>query len=157
MQVGRKSLVLRPAWALPYTRTMGRSAQVGCKQSWCPPRHERHDGGCTSRNKCRWAAATTGPTSASLSATATVVRSATATVVVASESVWGKWGRRWRQTKSLVSDAASGVALIEQKSRHLLHHLMLVLMELILLMGQCLMYWPICWDELAAVVAVSWL
>jgi hypothetical protein len=37
-----------------------------------------------------------------------------------------------------VSDAASSVTLIEQKSRHLLHHLMLVLMELILLMGQCL-------------------
>ena len=47
---------------------------------------------------------------------------------------------------SLASDAASGVALIEKKSRHLLHHMMLVLMELILLMGQCLMYWPICWD-----------
>ena len=131
MQVGRKSLVLRPAWALPYTRTMARSAQVGCKQSWCPPHHERHDGGCTSRNKFRWAAARTAPTSASLSATATVVLSAAANVVVASESVWGKWGRRWRRTMSLASDAASGTALIERKSRHLLHHLMLVLMDLL--------------------------
>jgi hypothetical protein len=32
---------------------------------------------------------------------------------------------------SLASDAASGVALIEKKSRHLLHHLMLVLMDLL--------------------------
>ena len=39
---------------------------------------------------------------------------------------------------SLASDAASGTALIERKSRHLLHHLMLVSMELLLLMGQCL-------------------
>ena len=71
--------------------------------------------------------AATSPMSAPLSAAAAVR--------VASKSLWGKWGRRWRQTASLSSDA---VALIEQKSRHLLHHLMLILMELILLMGQCL-------------------
>jgi hypothetical protein len=35
----------------------------------------------------------------------------------------------------LSSDASSSVALVEQKSRHLRHHLMLILMELILLMG----------------------
>ena len=70
----------------------------------------------------------------SLSATTTVVLSAVSSVVVFSESVWGKRGRRWR----LSSDATSSVALIEQKSCHLLHHLMLILIEEILLLGQCL-------------------
>ena len=71
----------------------------------------------------RWAAVATSPTSASLSAAVTVW--------VATESVWGKWGRRWRQTASLLSDASSSIALVERKSHHLLHHLMLILIELI--------------------------
>ncbi len=39
---------------------------------------------------------------------------------------------------TLAPDASSSVTLVQQKSHHLLHHLMLILMELILLMGQCL-------------------
>jgi hypothetical protein len=39
----------------------------------------------------------------------------------------------------LASNVASSVALIERKSRHLLHHLMLILMEEILLLGQCIL------------------
>ncbi len=99
---------------------------------WCPPRHDRCDGGCTSCIECGWAAATTLSMSLSLSAAATVVG--------ASKSVGGKWGRRWksvggkcgrrlRRTASLSSDAVSRVALIERKSCHLFHHSMLILME----------------------------
>ena len=61
-----------------------------------------------------------------------------APISVASESVWGKWGRWCRWTTTLAPDASSSVALVEQMSRHLLHHSMLILMELILLMDQCL-------------------
>jgi len=71
--------------------------------------------------------AATSPMSAPLSAAA-IVR-------VASESLWGKWGRGWRRTASLSSDASSSVTLVEQKSSHLIHHLTLISMELILLMG----------------------
>ncbi len=88
---------------------------------WCPPRHDICDGGCTSCIECGWAAATTASTSSSLSTAATVVG--------ASESVGGKCGRQRRQTVSLLSNAMSRVTLIERKSRHLFHHLMLILME----------------------------
>ncbi len=55
-----------------------------------------------------------------------------------SESVGGKWGRRLRLTPSWRTNATSSIALIERQSCHLLHHLMLILMEEILLVGQCL-------------------
>ncbi len=99
---------------------------------WCPRRRDRCDGGCTSCIECGWAAAITSSTPSSLSAAATLVG--------ASESVGGKWGRRWksvggkcgrrlRRTASLSSDATSCVPPIERKSGHLFHHSMLILME----------------------------
>jgi hypothetical protein len=91
-------------------------------------------------------------TSASLSSTSKTLGSK---LSAASESVGGKWGRLLRLTATRTSDAASSIALIERQSRHLLHHLMLILMEEICWWASVCMYWPICWDELAAVVAVS--
>ena len=43
-----------------------------------------------------------------------------------------------RLTASRACDASSSIALAERKSGHLLHHLMLILMEKVLLVGQCL-------------------
>jgi hypothetical protein len=72
---------------------------------WFPLRCKQCDGGCTSCIKCGWAAATIAATSSALSTAATVVG--------ASKSVGGNWGRRWRWIVSLSSDAASSIALIE--------------------------------------------
>ena len=43
-----------------------------------------------------------------------------------------------RLTTSRACDASSSIALVKRKSGHLLHHLMLILMEKVLLVGQCL-------------------
>jgi len=59
-------------------------------------------------------------------------------LTAASQSVGGKWGWQLRLTASLASDVASSIALVECQSDHLFHHLMLILMEEILLVGQCL-------------------
>ena len=56
----------------------------------------------------------------------------------ASKSIGSEWGQWLRLIASWTSNSASNISLIEQQSCHLLHHLMLILMEEILLVGQCL-------------------
>ena len=124
---GGLDLLCLGRWCIISSACCGRRSHV----PWCPSCHDRYNGWSTSCSKNGWATATTTTTSTSLAAASTVVG--------ASESIGGIWGRRWRRTASLASNVASSVALIERKSRHLLHHLMLILMEEILLLGQCIL------------------
>ncbi len=97
-----------------------------------PPRCNGHERGCTACSKCGWASATSAPMSTSTSL------SPLSSKIVAPELDWGKWGSWWRRTAPLASDASACVALVEQEGCHLLHDLVLILLELLLLMGQCL-------------------
>jgi hypothetical protein len=97
-----------------------------------PPRRNGHERGCTACSKCGQASATSAPafTSTSLPLLSSKI--------VAPKLDQGKWGSWWRRTEPLASDALACVALVEQEGCHLLHDLVLILLELLLLMGQCL-------------------
>jgi hypothetical protein len=64
--------------------------------------------------------------------------SATTAKIVASKLVGGKWDRWMRRAASVASDALACVALIDQEGGELLNDLVLSLVELLLLLGQCL-------------------
>jgi hypothetical protein len=81
------------------------------------------------RIKYGWSTAPTVPTSTSLSATAAKI--------VASELVGGKWGRWMRRAASMASNALACIALIDREGGELLDDLVLSLVELLLLLGQC--------------------
>ncbi len=58
--------------------------------------------------------------------------------IVGSELVGGKWGQWMSRAVSVVSDALACIALIDQVGGKLLDDLVLSLVELLLLLGQCL-------------------
>jgi hypothetical protein len=74
--------------------------------------------------------APTVPTSMSLSAAAAKI--------VASKLVGGKWGRWMRRAASVASNALACISLIDQEDCDLLDDLVLSLVKLLLLLGQCL-------------------
>jgi hypothetical protein len=96
------------------------------------PRHNGHERGCTACSKCRRALATSASASTSTSS------SPLSSKIVAPKLDWGKLGYWWRRTAPLASDASARIALVEQEGCHLLHDLVLILLELLLLMGQFL-------------------
>jgi hypothetical protein len=80
--------------------------------------------------ECGWSTAPTAPMSMSMSAAAAKT--------VASKLVEGKWGWWRRRAATVVSDASACIALIDQEGSKFRNDLVLILVELLLLVGQCL-------------------